>query len=618
LRSIIRLLPLALLASTGPTSSAAGPAETRLILITPNGMPVSTGEAAEAVREEGGTPRHCFADGSCIAAIDPDCAEDLRRRLPRGWQVSAASAPESSGPAGTVWNRLLTRRDKTWAEPSGEGSPLVGDALLPPEPTDMRKGAGAPGPFGAGFWDGSEYLLGRVGVSVVFVESDGTEEPSTEEWTEEEEALVLAGIGEAMNWWAARAPGGLLTLHYEVHARVPVAREPIRMRQRDESVWIRSSLAALGFGSSNVFQGTQDLVNSFKARAELDWGFVIYVVDSSEDEDGMFADGFFAYAYLGGPYMVLTLDNDGWGAENLASVCAHEVGHIFYALDQYYSAHVPCDRAAGYLAQATENSEYGSCGENEASCIMRSRPIDRASLSRTARGQVGWTDSDADGVPDLLDLPPQIEIVRASGGETIHVEGRALVTALPNRNPLGYGHAISIDTIRTIEMQIDDGPWTGAALEGGPRSPWEKSFRADAAPAESGEHRVRLRAAGVAGTSAAPVCSLLVRAGEKVFPRSTAGGDPLSPPLLGIRPNPFNPATDITVRFDLPSRISATVHDARGAIVRTLFEGTVPAGESSIRWDGLDDRGREAPSGRYFCRVTSAAGSSALAMTLLR
>ncbi|RPJ42950.1 MAG: hypothetical protein EHM19_09635, partial [Candidatus Latescibacterota bacterium] len=367
--------------------------------------------------------------------------------------ASPATADPPVGPAAPLPSALFL---VTPIEPPGSlpgaapariGSPLVGDALEPPDygPAGKEEDLRAAGPLGAGYWDGSEYFLGRVGVVVVLVESDGTEEPSTEDWTAAEEALVLAGVGEAMDWWAARAPGRRLEFHFEIHTGVPVAREPIRMAQRDEEIWIGDALESLGFSSANVFRGTRDLASAFQEREKLDWTFTIYVVDSSEDEDGMFSDGFFAYAYLGGPYMVLTLDNDGWGAENLASVCAHETGHIFYALDQYYAAHVPCDRVAGYLGRETRNSEYGSCGENEAACIMRSRPLASASLSETARGQVGWADSNGDGIPDPLGAPPEIEVRDSSGGSAVRVEGRAAVGSIANRNPLGYGHAIAVD-----------------------------------------------------------------------------------------------------------------------------------------------------------------------------
>jgi hypothetical protein len=528
-----------------------------------------------------------------------------------GFTHGAAGAPDERA-------LLLITPKGDPVSPGETGSPLVGDALLPPRTAKKSDEPLAGGPLGAGYWDGSEYFLGRVGVFVVFVESDGSAEPSTEDWTEEEEALVLAEIGEAMEWWAARAPGERLSFQYEVHRGVPVSCEPIGRAQREEAVWIRSALDALGFSAPNAFQGTQNLVNDFKARERLDWGFVIYVVDSSADVDGMFADGFFAYAYLGGPYMVLTLDNDGWGVENLASVCAHETGHIFYALDQYYTAHVPCDRSSGYLGRETCNSEYGSCAEDAPSCIMRSRPIAGASLSETARGQVGWADSDADGTPDVLDVPPSVEVQSSRGGVSIHLEGTATVESAANLNPSGYGHAIAVDSIRAVEVRIDEGPWMPALLEATPLSPWEKSFRVDTAPADSGAHLVLVRAVTGEGERSVPPTSLVVVAGGKSALPLEAGEPAPGLARIGIRPNPFNPSAEITIRSGGAGAASAAIYDARGAFVRLLFDGVLPGGETTLRWDGISEGGEAAPSGRYFCRVVAPAGVSIAPMILLR
>jgi hypothetical protein len=73
----------------------------------------------------------------------------------------------------------------------------------------------------------------------------------------------------------------------------------------------------------------------------MDWAFIIFVVDSYNDAQGAYADatGFgwkrYAYAYLNGPYLVVTYDNDGWGIDRMDRVVAHETGHIFGATDEY-------------------------------------------------------------------------------------------------------------------------------------------------------------------------------------------------------------------------------------------------------------------------------------------
>lgn len=75
--------------------------------------------------------------------------------------------------------------------------------------------------------------------------------------------------------------------------------------------------------------------------------------------------------------------------------------------------------------------------------------------------------------------------------------------------------------------------------------------------------------------------------------------------LLGARPNPFNPRTEI--RFELASatRVRIDVHDVRGHLVRTLVDESKPSGMHSVLWDGTDESGRRVASGTYYLRLTA-------------
>jgi hypothetical protein len=75
--------------------------------------------------------------------------------------------------------------------------------------------------------------------------------------------------------------------------------------------------------------------------------------------------------------------------------------------------------------------------------------------------------------------------------------------------------------------------------------------------------------------------------------------------LHDIRPNPFNPST--TVRFDLAVAQHATlqIYDLKGTLVRTLVNGSLPAGRQELSWDGRDHRGQEVASGVYFVRLVT-------------
>ncbi|MEZ4398169.1 MAG: choice-of-anchor J domain-containing protein [Candidatus Krumholzibacteriia bacterium] len=93
---------------------------------------------------------------------------------------------------------------------------------------------------------------------------------------------------------------------------------------------------------------------------------------------------------------------------------------------------------------------------------------------------------------------------------------------------------------------------------------------------------------------------------------------PLALRLLGNRPNPFNPSTEIAFTLPQAGLWHVLVYDASGRRVRTLADGWLEAGTQRLRWDGLDDRGASASSGLYLLRVAGPAGQVTGKMVLLK
>ncbi len=87
-------------------------------------------------------------------------------------------------------------------------------------------------------------------------------------------------------------------------------------------------------------------------------------------------------------------------------------------------------------------------------------------------------------------------------------------------------------------------------------------------------------------------------------------------------PNPFNPMTVIT--FDVPGDAGSghqavlEVFDTRGRLVRTLFDGEVPAGSHEVTWNGKDDAGEQAGSGIYLYRLTVEGETVSRKMVMLK
>jgi hypothetical protein len=269
----------------------------------------------------------------------------------------------------------------------------------------------------------SLFMAGKVSVKVLFVES--TSGPET--WTEAEVGKVKTEINQALEWWAiaATTPEGSgqparpsAQLEWQVsyvspfdgatedRTKIQVGTEPI---EGDVFVaattWIPGVAAA--FGAANVRQ----LAHDTRVADGSDWGFVLYVVDSSADADGRFDDDQkVAGAALNGPWAVVTYDGGDLSIDNLNIIMAKMVGHVFGAGDETYdtTTDTGChnDEIYGYLSITHDNCEKDNL--SPANSLMRDgnamvSAYQQHELSDSARAQVGWRDTDDDGVYDALD-----------------------------------------------------------------------------------------------------------------------------------------------------------------------------------------------------------------------
>ena len=88
-------------------------------------------------------------------------------------------------------------------------------------------------------------------------------------------------------------------------------------------------------------------------------------------------------------------------------------------------------------------------------------------------------------------------------------------------------------------------------------------------------------------------------------------------------PNPFNPATVITLAFgsDVPPgerRVEIKLYNIEGRFVRTLYSGAVRDDRLSLTWNGTDQSGAPVASGVYFYRAVSNVGTATGKMLLMR
>ena len=103
-------------------------------------------------------------------------------------------------------------------------------------------------------------------------------------------------------------------------------------------------------------------------------------------------------------------------------------------------------------------------------------------------------------------------------------------------------------------------------------------------------------------------------------PVSLAGSHPTVPTttMLGTAyPNPFRGRTSLQLSLAREGHARVAVYDLIGRRIRTLVDGTLPAGEQTLVWDGRDDDGRSAAPGLYMVRFDSPGAKQSRRLVLM-
>ena len=327
-------------------------------------------------------------------------------------------------------------------------------------------------PYGAEFDDTGEFLLGRVAVTPVFLESNGRIDPNTENWTAAQVTQVLTNIQTGLNWWSQ-----LLATKRSVHTLdfiidttytskiTPSPYEPISRKSNDHTLWISKFLSDEGFsGGASLNDNVRAFNNVQREKLDTDWSFTIFVANSQNDGDGSFAPGGFftrAFAFAGGLFQVVP-------STRPASTYTHETGHMFWARDEYTGGGNYNQRRGYYNAQNTNAIDLNPTQDFQQELSIMSA----GSTLTTAFGtfvtadatlaQLGWKDSDQDGIFDVLDVPLLLEGTGRFNAATnsYRFMGRSTVQTLANRNTSGTQNDITLNKVGRIEYRINNGSWT--------------------------------------------------------------------------------------------------------------------------------------------------------------
>jgi hypothetical protein len=281
----------------------------------------------------------------------------------------------------------LRRSIEDWTE--NPNSDTLPDDPIDPVTTDTGDGADWKLKSVGGL---SEYMVGSVFIQVIFMSEYSYSD--TDPFILEIKDKVAKGFDYWMNQGESVVLPGHTTprevhldYHIDVHSESgesysKIVMEPLGTQQAVgfEAVEIEYNLkkALGGFGGSEVDMEFDEVIQEKVLTPKMRdydtlWGCVVFVADSREAQKRAFIDGEIARSALGGPWILTCYDCGGYGHDNLDLVCAHEFGHIFYALDEYLESDVPPYGPyahSGYLNAINGNFETGGSFTGNP-CIMK-------------------------------------------------------------------------------------------------------------------------------------------------------------------------------------------------------------------------------------------------------
>jgi len=198
-------------------------------------------------------------------------------------------------------------------------------------------------------------LNGSIAVGIVIVSG-----PGKLGFSAAEQIKVIAEVQNGLGWLGAQNRASGVVWHYDIH-HVTIGTRPDPNAEDLEALWRNPAMAGLGYtpDSSGVYAYAEAIRNNMGT----DWTYVGFFTKYPVEH--------FAYAYLGGPHLVMQYDNDGWGPDNIDRVFAHETGHIFQAPDEYSSSNCNCGGAWGVFN--VPNGNCANCAPGGGTkCIMKS------------------------------------------------------------------------------------------------------------------------------------------------------------------------------------------------------------------------------------------------------
>lgn len=359
----------------------------------------------------------------------------------------------------------------------------------------------------------SAFLAGKVAVGVVAIESSASAIPNQENWTTAELEKVRDEVWAGLQKWVAWKPvntplefvvditrDGLADdMTSDTILPIEIDDEPIVYASGTYDIWTRAAMVAMGYTAGVTAQdAAYQYANYLRAQNNADWAFVLFVIDSSNDNDstpGAFTDGLYMRTITFDPLALMTYNNGLRGADNIEWTTAQIVARLFGAGFQYPDPlfdPVGCSSTTKKFGYLGIPNTYCSVSAPAAEPNPRLMYDGSGDPDSTTKLQVGWRDTDNDGIIDPLDTRPSIvfspypfnpttdnPLTYSEGGTRqyrAYENPLAPVVCLPRTtDECFYSYyydvtpddlAVTINRITDVEYRVDGGSWSGATLTG--------------------------------------------------------------------------------------------------------------------------------------------------------
>ncbi len=371
--------------------------------------------------------------------------------------------------------QMEEQKRQKWLDRKGQGKTSV----LPLRLNAPGVGGGFGKGTGAGYFDSSLYFAGDIAVAIFF------EPGSSGNWSTLEIDTIYNSIVTALNQYINDEPNAQITFFYVKEVDEQGNPKPPPDSQTD----------------GQEVPKERDFVNDLRNTYNTHWAYLIRVFKGLD----------VANTYLFGPSIRLYSEDLREGTS-----IRHENMHVFGAMDQYAEAEENSQDRWGYLNVVNANSEYnnrwgyfGGSGEGTEDIMIGKKGLHDYMegiinpIGVYTRGQVGWRDSNCNGLLDPLDTFPESFILEKTpvSASTYSYRGRALDKPLLSEwSDFGqYAGSVTLNAIKDVGYRINGGAWIPINPKDGAFDSGDEDFEFTTPALKNGKYTIEIRTTNSVG-----------------------------------------------------------------------------------------------------------------------